>query len=165
MLENYIANGQIKSYKILLINKDGINLGIKTKIEALNIADQDGLDLVQVGQQEVPVCKICDLGKLKFENEKKQKKSKSHKDTMKEMQIGFNISDHDFETKKKHIVEFLSKGFRVNYVFKLNNSKRVGQEDIMLKYNRLLDSFTEVANNDGAKVSQKSISTILTPKV
>lgn len=84
--------------------------------EAIRIAETDGLDLVEVAPQaEPPVCRIMDFGKYKYELAQKEKRSRKHQSqiVVKEMKLRPKIEDHDFETKKKHIVRFLVHGDKV----------------------------------------------------
>lgn len=91
-------------------------MGIKTTEEALKIAYDAGLDLVEVAPQaDPPVCRIMDYGKYKYEQTQKAKRARKHAATLiiKEMKLRPKIDNHDFEVKKKHIVRFLEDGAKV----------------------------------------------------
>jgi len=110
-------NEQIRVREIRLIRDDGEQQqGIISTLEALEIAKELGLDLVEVAPNAVPpVAKIMDYGKYKFENEKRvrdsKKKQKQFK--LKEIRMQPKIDDHDLDFKSKHVREFLNDGNKV----------------------------------------------------
>ncbi|MDM7273928.1 MAG: translation initiation factor IF-3 [Sulfurihydrogenibium azorense] len=109
-------NNQIRVKEVRLIDEDGKNLGIVPIDEALRLAKEKNLDLVEVSPNaNPPVCKIMDYGKYKFEQKKKEKeaKKKQHVQEVKEMKFKLNIEKHDYETKIKHIREFIQDGDKV----------------------------------------------------
>jgi translation initiation factor IF-3 len=102
--------------EVRLIREEGEQQGIMPVVQAIAIAKEQGLDLVEVAPQAVPpVVKIMDYGKYKFENEKKvrdsRKKQKQLK--LKEIRMQPKIDDHDLDFKSKHIREFLAEGNKV----------------------------------------------------
>ena len=89
--------------------------------KALEMAYEQGLDLVMMASQATPpVCKIMDYGKFRFEREKREKEAKKKQQVieLKEIQLSCRIDTHDFETKVKHAVRFLSGGNKVRVVMK-----------------------------------------------
>jgi len=91
-------------------------LGIKPLGEALKLAEEEGLDLVEVAPQaDPPVCRIMDYGKYRYEQLQKEKKARKHQTTIvvKEIKMRPKINDHDFETKKRHVERFLERGCKV----------------------------------------------------
>ncbi|MBO4366211.1 MAG: translation initiation factor IF-3 [Clostridia bacterium] len=108
-------NEDIRAAEVRLIGPEG-QLGIKPLNEALRIAGDLGLDLVEVSPDaQPPVCKIMDYGKYHFEKEKKEKEQRRKKPTVeiKEIQLRCRIDTHDFNTKLRHCIEFLQKGNKV----------------------------------------------------
>jgi len=108
-------NEQIRTKEVRLIREDG-DQGIMTVSEALEIARESGLDLVEVAPQAVPpVVKILNYGKFRFENEKRVRDSKKKQKLikLKEIRMQPKIDDHDLDFKSKHIKEFLSDGNKV----------------------------------------------------
>jgi translation initiation factor IF-3 len=102
--------------EVRLIHEGDERQGIITIQEALSIAQESGLDLVEVAPQAVPpVVKILDYGKFKFENEKKVRDSKKKQKLLKlkEIRMQPKIDDHDLDFKSKHIKEFLADGNKV----------------------------------------------------
>ena len=104
-----------------MIGADGETLGIMSATKALEMAYDQGLDLVMMASQAVPpVCKIMDYGKFRFEREKREKEAKKKQQVieLKEIQLSCRIDTHDFETKVKHALRFLSGGNKVRVVMK-----------------------------------------------
>ena len=102
--------------EVRLIRDEGEKQGIMTTLEALDIAKELGLDLVEVAPQAVPpVVKILNYGKFKFENEKRVRDSKKKQKLLKikEIRMQPKIDDHDLDFKSKHIKEFLGEGNKV----------------------------------------------------
>lgn len=107
-------NERIRIPQIRVINEDGKMLGVMSPKEALAIAKQYGLDLVEVvANARPPVCKIIEYGKYKYEQSKKQTTTPSKKSKFKEIKFHPRIDEHDYQTKLKKICEFLSKGSQV----------------------------------------------------
>ena len=108
-------NKQIRVREVRLIREDG-EQGIITTQEALELARDQGLDLVEVAPQaNPPVVKILDYGKFKFENEKKVRDSKKKQKLLKlkEIRMQPKIDDHDLDFKSKHVKSFLAEGNKV----------------------------------------------------
>lgn len=106
-------NEEIKAQEVRVIDEDGKQIGIMPLQEALQLARQRGLDLVEVAPQANPVvCKILDYGKYLYILEKREKKRpKARK--LKEVRLSVRIEDHDFETKLRHIRSFLEEDNKV----------------------------------------------------
>jgi translation initiation factor IF-3 len=99
-----------------LIGADGTQLGNKPLPEALQIARESGLDLVEVAANaDPPVCKIMDFGKYKYEQDQRRKESrkKASNVVIKEMKFRPKIDSHDYDTKMKHVERFLEEGSKV----------------------------------------------------
>jgi translation initiation factor IF-3 len=108
-------NEQIRVREVRLIRDDGEQQVIATA-EALEIAKEQGLDLVEVAPQAAPpVVKILNYGKFKFENEKKVRDSKKKQKLLKlkEIRMQPKIDEHDLDFKSKHVQEFLAEGNKV----------------------------------------------------
>jgi translation initiation factor IF-3 len=109
-------NEQIRVREVRLIQNEGEKQGIMPTLEALAIAKEQGLDLVEVAPQAAPpVVKIMDYGKFKFENEKKVRASKQKQKLLKlkEIRMQPKIDDHDMDFKSKHVRDFLAEGNKV----------------------------------------------------
>jgi translation initiation factor IF-3 len=106
----------IKSPKVRVIDQDGENLGVLYTREAIAIAQEAGLNLVEVSPgADPPVCKILDIGKFKYETQKKAAAARKNQKTqeIKEIKMRPNIDEHDYQTKMKAIHRFLEEGDKV----------------------------------------------------
>lgn len=115
-------NERIRSSEVRLIDENGENHGVVSTSKALAMADDAGLDLVVVSQnQEPPVAKILNYGKYKYELEKKAKeaKKKQHTVDLKEVKVRYKIDTHDYQVRLKNINKFIAQGNKVKIVVML----------------------------------------------
>ena len=101
-----------------MIGADGNQLGVMQTHEAVRMAREQGLDLVEVSPtSRPPVCRVMDFGKYKYELSKKQKQSKKKQHTfqIKEVKFRPKTEEHDYQFKKKHAEEFLEKHYKVKF--------------------------------------------------
>ena len=99
-----------------MIDDEGNQLGIMTPFDALKIAREKTLDLVEVSPTaQPPVCRIMDYGKYLYQQEKREREAKKHQHqiTVKEVKFRINVDDHDYDTKKNHVLRFLDEGDKV----------------------------------------------------
>ena len=116
-----LLNEEITAKEIRLIDSNGEPVGIMAPAKALEMAYNQGLDLVMMASQATPpVCKIMDYGKFRFERDKREKEAKKKQQTveLKEIQLSCRIDTHDFETKVRHALRFLGDGNKVRVVMK-----------------------------------------------
>jgi len=134
-------NGNIRVPEVRVV-QDGKQLGIMKTFEAQRLADEAGLDLVEIAPQgNPPVCSIMDYGKFKYEEKIKQKdqerKQREGTQSLKEIRLTPSIGDHDLEVKVKHAKEFLEDGKRVQISVKFQkrqlNHKEMGF-DVVKKF-------------------------------
>ncbi len=114
--KNLRINDQIRVREVRLIDDQGEQQGVLATVDALRMARDLGLDLVEIAPQSVPpVCKILDYGKFKFEQEKKFKDNRKNQKIVKikEIRMQPKIDDHDLDFKSKHVREFLDEGNKV----------------------------------------------------
>jgi translation initiation factor IF-3 len=113
--KKFLINNQIKASKVRVIDEDGKNLGVFPLEEALKIAKERNLDLIQITDRvDPPVCKISNYGKFLYQMKKKERgKRKEKGGEVKGIRLGFNISEHDMETKANQAKEFLEEGNRI----------------------------------------------------
>ncbi len=128
-------NEQIRVREVRLIDEKGEQRGIVSTLEALRIAREVGLDLVEVAPQSVPpVCKLLNYGKFKFEQEKKVKDARKHtKPTeIKEIRMQPKIAGHDLDFKSEHIRDFLEQGYKVKVTIRFRGRElahtEIGEE-------------------------------------
>ncbi len=110
---------------------DGSQVGVVPTREALNLAQQRGLDLVEISPQaQPPVCRVMDYGKFKFEQAKKEKQSKKNQSNtkVKEVKYHTNVEEHDYQTKLRHIRDFLGEGHRVKVSLMFRGRENAHQE-------------------------------------
>ena len=109
-------NRQIRAREVFLIDENGEQKGVMNTYDAFRLAEEAGLDLVEVSPMaNPPVCKILDFGKYRYEMEKKQKEAKKNQTVtkLKEVRMQSKIADNDINTKSKAISEFLGEGNKV----------------------------------------------------
>jgi translation initiation factor IF-3 len=160
-------NMQIRAKEVRLI-AEGIEPGVYSIQRALEIADEQELDLVEISPNaEPPVCKVIDYKKFLFERRKKAKEAKANqiKQDIKEIRFGPNTDDHDFDFKLKHAEEFLKEGHKVKaYVFFKGRSivyKERG-EVLLLQFAQKLSDWGKV--DMLPKLEGKKMNLIMSPK-
>jgi len=112
------ANERIRAPQVQVIGSDGKNLGTLNTKEAINIAKEEGLDLIEISPNaSPPVCKIIDIGKFKYELQKKANKAKKKQKivNLKEIKLRPVTEIHDYNFKIKNAQKFLSKGDKVKF--------------------------------------------------
>ncbi len=150
-----LINEQIRAPKVQLINHLGENVGIVNRNEALRLAQEAELDLVllsQTGKDNVPVVKIMDCGKVLYEKKKKQAEAKKKQKVIqiKEIKVRPTIGEHDYQTKLKHVMEFLQEGkhVKITIFFKgrENMSKQERGTELFGKINKTFEEFGILQN-------------------
>lgn len=114
--KDMVVNDGIRASQVRLIGRDGEQIGIKSKSEALAMAQNVNLDLVMVAPgAKPPVCRIMDYGKFRFEQQKKEREARKNQKvvSIKEIRLSPSIEDHDFSTKMHNARKFLEKGNKV----------------------------------------------------
>jgi translation initiation factor IF-3 len=141
-------NDKIRVPQVRLVGPDGSQLGVVTIQNALEIANQHELDLVEVAPQaSPPVCRIIDFSKFKYDQEKKEREAKKHQrqSRLKEIRLKPNIDDHDYQVKVKHAIGFLKKKDKV----KVSLFFRGRQMEHLDLGRKILDRFIIDIQNDG----------------
>ena len=148
---------------------DNVKVDVYPISQALKIAQEQGLDLVEISPNaDPPVCKVIDYSKFKYEQKKKQKeiKAKAQKTVVKEIRFGPNTDEHDFNFKLKHAIKFLGDGAKVKaYVHFYGRSivfKERG-EILLLKFAQALEEHAKVEQLP--KLEGKRMFLFLAPKV
>ena len=109
-------NERIRAREVRVIGDEGEQIGIMPPFEALKMAREKNLDLVEISPTaQPPVCRIMDYGKFLYQNEKREREAKKKQKTItvKEVKFRINVDDHDYETKKNHVLRFLDEGDKV----------------------------------------------------
>ena len=133
--------------EVRVIGADGSQVGIIPTHEALRIAEEAGLELVEVNPRAVPpVCKIMDFGKFKYEDSKKKKEAKKHQSTvtLKEIKFRPKTDDHDFDFKVKHIRTFLSEGNKCKLVIVFRGREIVHPETGQAMLDHVLKAVSDI---------------------
>lgn len=161
-------NEEIRDKEVRLIGENGEQLGIVSSEEALNIAEEQNLDLVKISPQAVPpVCKLMNYGKYRFEQSKREKEAKKnqHVVEIKEIRMSPGIDIGDFNTKLKNAQKFLSDGNRVKVSVRFRGREMAHTEigkDLLEKF---AEQCTEVSTLDkAAKLEGRNMSLFLSPK-
>jgi translation initiation factor IF-3 len=115
-----LINDKIRAESLQLIGSDGENIGVVTRQQALQQADEEGLDLVLIaesGKDGLPVAKVMDFGKVLYDKKKKKTEAKKHQKVIqvKEVKLSPKIGEHDYQTKMKQAMQFLKDGKRVKF--------------------------------------------------
>ena len=165
--ENKI-NEEIRDKELRVIDEDGTMLGIMSREEALAIAEERKLDLVNISPNAVPpVCKILDYGKYRYEAQKREKEAKKKQRTIevKEIRLGTFIEEHDLQTKANTACKFLRDGDKVKASLRFRGRElghtQLGRE-VMDKFAELC---SEVSTVEKKPVMEgRTMSMVLAPK-
>lgn len=144
----FLINHQIQLKEVLVIDNDGKQMGVMSSESANEIANGQGLDLVLISPNgKVPVCKLMDYNKFKFEQAKKARLAKKNQKeiTTKEIQLSLNIEEHDFKTKVKNARKFLGQKNRVNVVLRLRGRENVFNDRAIAVAERFFDECKDIA--------------------
>ena len=150
------VNEQIRVREIRLIDENGEQKGIVPTIEALRMAQDRDLDLIEVSPNaNPPVCKILDFGKYRFEQEKKLRDSKKNQKVLKlkEIRMQPKIGSGDLDTKSKHVQEFLNEGDKVKVTIRFRGRELAHTElgyDVLDEVKKRLEEGTYVVEKDAA---------------
>jgi len=122
------VNDQIEAASIRLIDARGEMVGVVPLYQALSLADEAGLDLVEISPNaSPPVCKLLDFGKYKYELQKKENEARKKQKVIeiKEIKMRPGIDDHDYEVKRKAMVRFLTEGDKVKVTLRFRGREMV----------------------------------------
>lgn len=112
-------NTRIRAREVRLIGAEGQQVGVVTLSQALQMSEEVGLDLVEVGATAIPpVCRIMDYGKFKYQRKKRQQEARKRqvRVELKEVKIRYKTEEHDLQTKMRQATEFLQEGHKVKFV-------------------------------------------------
>ena len=134
--------------EIRVIDETGQQLGIMAPPQALTIARQKGLDLVEISPTAVPpVCRIMDFGKYQYQEQKRSREAKKHQKVIEVKEIKFRpkVDEHDYQFKKKHIERFLAEGDKVKATIFFRGREMAHPEIGRRILERLLGELADVA--------------------
>lgn len=160
-------NNEILAKEIRVVDDQGKMLGIMTRNEALRLAEERELDLIEIAPQaKPPVCKIIDFGKFQYELQKKEKyqKKQQQQQQMKEIRFKWRVDIHDFNFKVRHARNFIEEGNKVKASVIFRGREITHQEIGIQLLERFVAALDDVARVDQQiKPEGKSISVILAP--
>jgi translation initiation factor IF-3 len=146
-------NHQIDNKTVRLIDADGENVGVVDRETALRKADEAGLDLVEISPNaDPPVCKILDIGKYKYEEQKRKNEARKKQKVIevKEIKLRPNIDDHDYDVKMRAMKRFLEEGDKVKVTLRFR-----GREMAHMELGHQLLARVKADFEESAKVEQE----------
>ncbi|MGM9401742.1 translation initiation factor IF-3 [Aliiroseovarius sp. KMU-71] len=123
-------NDRIRGPEIRLIGADGENVGVVPPARGLAMAQEAGLDLVEISPNaNPPVCKIMDFGKFKYEQQKRESEARKKQKTIEVKEVKFrpNTDTHDYDVKMRNVVKFLEKGDKVKVTLRFRGREMAHQ--------------------------------------
>ncbi len=162
------VNKEIDVEHVLLIDHDGVKRGIVPLAEALERADDVGLDLVEVAPKaEPPVCKLLDYGKYKYEAQKKASEARKKQKVIEVKEVKFrpNIDLHDYEVKMRALRRFLGEGDRVKVTLRFRGRELAHQDRGLNVLERVRGDLEDLAKVEQfPKMEGRQMVMVLTPK-
>ena len=160
-------NGEITVRECRLIGYDGSQLGIYPTAQARRIAEDQGLDLVEIAPNaQPPVCRVMDYGKYKYDQAIKAKQARKNQSKIetKEMKFRPKIDVGDYTTKKKHVLRFLSEGNKVKITIMFRGREMAHPDQGLSILERLADDLKDVAVIESApKMEGRNMHMLISP--
>jgi translation initiation factor IF-3 len=161
-------NELIVSDKVRVIDENGENLGVMYTREAIEQANGVGLDLVEVSPNaDPPVCKFLDVGKFRYEAQKKANLARKTQKTqeIKEIKMRPNIDDHDYDVKMRNVFRFIDDGDKVKVTLRFRGRELSHQQLGMNLLRRVQDDVVEVAKVEAyPRMEGRQMLMVLAPK-
>ena len=158
----------IQAEKVRVIDENGENLGVMYTREAIEQANELGLNLVEVSPgADPPVCKFLDVGKHRYEAQKKANAARKTQKTqqIKEIKMRPNIDDHDYDVKMRSVTKFLEEGDKVKMTLRFRGREMAHQELGMNLLNRVRDDTAEIAKIEAfPRLEGRQMVMVLAPK-
>lgn len=162
-------NEQINYEEVMVIGPNGEKLGIKPIKDALIVAEYSGLDLVLMSTQGMPVCKLMDYSKFKYEKNKKkkelQKKQREQNLETKEYRLSVTIDKHDFDTRLRNARSYLEKGHKIKLSLRFKG-RQIAHSDlgkeVLLRFASELEDIGKIIEN--TKLEGRIMSLLIAPK-
>ncbi|MEJ2408347.1 MAG: translation initiation factor IF-3 [Novosphingobium sp.] len=161
-------NNMIQSDKVRVIDENGENLGVMYTRQAIEQAADVGLDLVEVSPNaDPPVCKFLDVGKYRYEAQKKANAARKTQKTqeIKEIKMRPNIDDHDYDTKMRNVVRFIGDGDKVKVTLRFRGRELSHQQLGMNLLRRVQEDVAEIAKIEAyPRMEGRQMLMVLSPK-
>jgi translation initiation factor IF-3 len=162
------ANDEIRVPRVQLIDSEGNNVGVVPTDDAVRLAEEAGLDLVEIApNSDPPVCKILDLGKLKYESQKKAAAARRKQKVIevKEIKMRPNIDTHDYEVKMKAVRRFFEDGDKVKVTLRFRGREMAHQELGMELLNKVREETAGIAKVEAEpKLEGRQMMMVLAPR-
>ena len=161
------VNGKIRAREVRVIGTDNQQLGILSLGDALTLARQQGVDLVEIAANATPpVCRLVDYGKYRYEQAKRDKEAKKHQhaNRVKEIQLSPTIDPHDFSVKLSHAIDFLCEEMKVKVTLRFRGREMAHQEFGFQVVQKFLKELVPYAHPDAPpKLIGRGINVMLSP--
>lgn len=161
------VNGKIRAREVRVIGQDGGQIGVIPLTEALTMARNQGVDLVEIAATaNPPVCRLVDFGKFRYEQAKKDKESKKHQhaNKVKEIQLSATIDPHDLGVKLTHAVDFLCDDMKVKIALRFRGREMAHTEFGFQVVNKFIQDLTPYGHPDNeTKLVGRSINVMISP--
>jgi translation initiation factor IF-3 len=166
-IETHRINDQIRIAQVRVVNHLGEMVGVVPTVDALRLAFDAGMDLVEVAPTErPPVCRIMDYGKFKYEQKRKlHKNNKVHQVELKEIRLRPKIGDHDIDFKTKHAREFLTEKDKVKLTVVFRGRENAHQDlgrDVLMGMIAKLEDIAKIEK--APSMEGRAITAVLAPK-
>ena len=162
------VNGEIKSPNVRLIDENGEMVGVLSTREAIEMAEEASLDLIEISPNAVPpVAKISDYGKYKYEAQKKAHEARKHQKVIevKEIKMRPNIDEHDYEVKMRAMKRFIEEGDKVKVTLRFRGREMAHQELGYKLLQRVREDTGPIAKVEAEPMSEgRQIVMILAPR-
>lgn len=161
------VNGKIRAREVRVIGVDGNQLGVLTLADAITLARQNGVDLVEIAASATPpVCRLVDFGKFRYEQSKREKEAKKHQhaNKVKEVQLSPSIDPHDFQVKLNHAIDFLCEDMKVKVTLRFRGREMAHKEFGFQVVNKFIRDLVPYAHPDAEpKLIGRGINVMLSP--
>lgn len=162
-------NEEIAANELRVVGAQGEAMGVMSRRDALKIAQERELDLVEIAPQAVPpVCKIIDYGKFMYQQEKREKEAKKsqHQKELKEIRLRAGTDTHDLDFKTRHAKQFLEDGHKVKATVRFFGREIVHQDIGRATLQKFIDALVEVSKVDQEMKSEgRTLSVTLAPDI
>ena len=162
------TNDRIRAREIRVIDDEGNQIGILPPYEALKMAREKNLDLVEISPTaQPPVCRIMDYGKFLYQQEKKEREAKKHQKqiVVKEVKFRINVDDHDYETKKNHVLRFLDEGDKVKATIFFRGREITHPELGKEMLGKVIEKVQDIGLTEGqARLEGRNMSILVVPR-
>jgi translation initiation factor IF-3 len=161
-------NGEISVMQLRLVDERGEMVGVVSRNEALDMAADAGLDLVEIAPNaDPPVCKILDFGKFKYEEQKKKNEARKKQKVIEVKEVKFrpSIDDHDYDVKMRSMQKFIGEGDKVKVTMRFRGRELAHQElgmDVLMRVKGDLDEIAKV--EQFPRMEGRQMTMVVSPK-